>query len=87
VSKNINQPEKDRSLKRKKRSKLNEDDEIYIQSMTTISESKKLSAQTKQQQYDLEKEKLQFEREKFEHQKHIELENIKLALEKYKLEL
>ncbi|KAF0544029.1 hypothetical protein F8M41_003132 [Gigaspora margarita] len=83
VSKNIDQPEKDRSLlKRKKRSKLSEDDEIYIQSMTTISESEILSAKTKQQQYDLEKEKLQFEREKFEHQKCIELENKSLELEK-----
>ncbi|CAG8808913.1 17092_t:CDS:2, partial [Gigaspora margarita] len=70
VSKNINQPEKDHSLlKRKKYSKLSEDVKIYIQSMTTISENKILSAKTKQQQYNLEKEKLQFEHEKFEHQK------------------
>ncbi|CAG8838340.1 25134_t:CDS:2, partial [Gigaspora margarita] len=69
VSKNIEQPEKDHSLKRKKCSKLSKDDKIYIQSMTTISESKILSAKTKQQQFDLKKEKLQFEREKFEHQK------------------
>ncbi|KAF0550444.1 hypothetical protein F8M41_024570 [Gigaspora margarita] len=88
VSKNIDQPEKDRSLlKRKKCSKLSEDNKIYIQSMTTISESKILSAKTKQQQYDLKKEKLQFERKKFEYQKCIELESKSLELEKYKLEL
>ncbi|RIB04325.1 hypothetical protein C2G38_2284412 [Gigaspora rosea] len=67
--------------------KRSEDDEIYIQSMTTISKSKILSAKTKQQQCNLEKEKLQFEREKFEHQKCIDLENKSLELEKYKLEL
>ncbi|KAF0384497.1 hypothetical protein F8M41_011599 [Gigaspora margarita] len=46
VFKNIKQPEKDHSLKRKKHSKLSKDDEIYIQSMTTISESKILSTKT-----------------------------------------
>ncbi|RIB05707.1 hypothetical protein C2G38_2218934 [Gigaspora rosea] len=79
---------KDSSLKSDKKRRLNEDEIHYIKSMDTITESKKIEAETRKKLYDLEKDKFEYEREKekerlkFEQEK--EKERLKFEQEKEK---